>query len=211
MKSVALRRTEKLLDAEKAIVDGGSELLNSNFVEFAESMEIDKDAIAPERKEKTRERRPDLGRKQARFSLKPNTSKPSMSAELSLDIDQLEDPKEFFYAFEKVENAKREIQRQKGGTIDDSDKSNLSANTRQHRPSILGKSVSYKHRYASVLSESDDNLISSQDTLELDLLGAPSYESQRDTVDVDTVTEETDMASIWKLLMINNKDRKQSE
>lgn len=64
---------ERVLDEAKAIVDGSSELLNSEFAKFAHSIGINKDTIAPEGKEKPQERRPGLGRKRARFSLKPNT------------------------------------------------------------------------------------------------------------------------------------------
>lgn len=63
---------ERVMDEAKAIVDAGSELLNSQFVKFTESIGIAKD-VAPEGKEKPQERRPGLGRKRARFSLKPNT------------------------------------------------------------------------------------------------------------------------------------------
>lgn len=194
MKSLTLRSPEKLLDAGKAIVDWGSELLNSDFEKFAKSVGIDKDALPPEGNEKPQDRRPGLGRPRPRFSLKQNTSKASVTLEPTLDVDQLQDPEEFFSAFEKAENAKREIQRQNGEVMFVSDNYDSSTYKHPRRPGILGKSVSYKHRYLSVLPESGDKLISSQDTMELDLLSAPSNESERDTAVADVETQETDVA-----------------
>lgn len=60
------------MDEAKAIVDGGPELLKSKFPKFMESVGIDRDAVVPERKENLQERRPGLGLKRLRFSLKPN-------------------------------------------------------------------------------------------------------------------------------------------
>ncbi|KAL3528805.1 hypothetical protein ACH5RR_008127 [Cinchona calisaya] len=193
LKSVNLSSPEKLLDAGKAIVDGGSELLNSDFEKFAESLGIDKNALPSEGNEKPQDRRPGLGRPRPRFSLKPTMSKPSVTLEPRLDIDHLQDPVEFFSAFEKAENAKREIQRQRGGIMDDSDTYDSSFK-RPRRPGILGKSVSYKHRYSSALPESGDKPMSSQDTVELDLLDAPSNESQKETPVADVEAQEIDVA-----------------
>ncbi|XP_027121810.1 centromere protein C-like [Coffea arabica] len=199
MKSVALSSPEMLLDAGKAIVDRGPELLNSEFEKFAKSIGIDKEALRPRGNEKPQERRPGLGRPRPRFSLKPNTNKPPVTLEPSWDIDRLQDPEEFFSAFEKAENAKREIQRQEGGIMDDSDKYDSSTRNRPRRPGILGKSVSYKHRYSSVLLESGDKPISSQGTGGLDLLGAPSNVA-------DTETQETDVAvSTGSITMTENR------
>ena len=69
----ALSSPEKLLDAGKAIVDRGAELLNSEFEKFAKSIGIDKEALRPRGNEKPLERSPGLGRPRPRFSLKPNT------------------------------------------------------------------------------------------------------------------------------------------
>lgn len=61
-----------LLEEAKAIVDNGAELLNTNFTSFIQSKGIDGD-LAMKGKEKVQDRRPGLGRKRARFSLKPST------------------------------------------------------------------------------------------------------------------------------------------
>lgn len=53
-------------------MDNGAELLNTKFTSFIRSKGIDGD-LAIKGKEKVQERRPGLGRKRARFSLKPST------------------------------------------------------------------------------------------------------------------------------------------
>lgn len=55
--------SNKLIEQAKAIVVDSSELLNSDMLSISDA----------EVKEKPRERRPGLGRKRARFSLKPNS------------------------------------------------------------------------------------------------------------------------------------------
>lgn len=61
-----------LLEEARAIVDNGAELLNTKFTSFIQSKGIDGN-VAMKGKEKPQERRPGLGRKRARFSLKPST------------------------------------------------------------------------------------------------------------------------------------------
>ncbi|XVF25036.1 hypothetical protein REPUB_Repub13aG0179300 [Reevesia pubescens] len=102
--------------------------------------------------ENPRERRPALGRKRPRFSLKPNSSQPNVSLGPSLDIDKLNDPEEFFMAFERAENAKREIQKQTGAVLMDLDQNFQSVAARPRRPGISRRSVKYKHLYSTALS-----------------------------------------------------------
>ncbi|KAK4736022.1 hypothetical protein R3W88_010283 [Solanum pinnatisectum] len=159
-----------LLEEAREIVDNGAELLNTKFTSFILSKGIDGD-LAMKGKEKLQERRPGLGRKRARFSLKPpSTSQPTVSVAPRLDIDQLSDPVEFFSVAEKLEDAEKEIERQKGSSIHDPDVNNPPANARCRRPGILGKSGKYKHRFSSIQPENDDAFISSQETLEDDIL-----------------------------------------
>lgn len=66
----ALRSPSKHLEQAKAIVDGNSELLNSEFASFLASEKINEDVVAAKVNENARERRPGLGRRRARFSLK---------------------------------------------------------------------------------------------------------------------------------------------
>lgn len=63
----ALRSPNKLLEQAKMILDGSSELLNSEIANFLEPKEKKEIGVAP-----AKERRPGLGRKRARFNLKPS-------------------------------------------------------------------------------------------------------------------------------------------
>ncbi|PPS12314.1 hypothetical protein GOBAR_AA08322 [Gossypium barbadense] len=136
-----LQCPDKLMEQAKAIVDNSSELLN-----------LDMSSSDAEVLENPRERRPALGRKRPRFSLKPNSSLPTVSLEPSIDIDKFNDPEEFFVAFEKAENAKREIEKQTGGVLMDLDQNIQSMAARPRRPGILRRSVKYKHRYSTPIS-----------------------------------------------------------
>lgn len=107
---------------------------------------------AEEVMENPRERRPALGRKRARFSLKHNSSQPTVSLEPSLDIDKLNDPEEFFMAFDRIEKAKKEIQKQTGGVPSNLDENAQSMAARPRRPGIARRSVKYKHRYSTSMS-----------------------------------------------------------
>ncbi|KAM4100295.1 hypothetical protein ACB094_05G057600 [Castanea mollissima] len=165
LKSIALRSPNKLQEQAKMILDGSSELLNSEIANFLASKVKIETGVALD-KESLPERRPGLGRKRARFSLKPSLSQSAVSLESNLDIDQLKDPEEFFLAYERFENAKREIQKQIGGVSMNLEQRDPSTTVRQRRPGILGRSVRYKHRYSSVISENKENVISSQEPFE---------------------------------------------
>ncbi|TYI60107.1 hypothetical protein E1A91_D10G082700v1 [Gossypium mustelinum] len=141
LKSMPLQCPDKLMEQAKAIVDNSSELLN-----------LDMSGSDAEVLENPRERRPALGRKRPRFSLKPNSSLPTVTLEPSIDIDKFNDPEEFFVAFEKAENAKREIEKQTGGVLMDLDQNIQSMAARPRRPGILRRSAKYKHRYSTPIS-----------------------------------------------------------
>ncbi|XP_019229755.1 PREDICTED: uncharacterized protein LOC109210747 isoform X3 [Nicotiana attenuata] len=165
MKSLETKSPVKLFEEARTIVNNGAELLNTKF------MGIDGD-LAMNGKKKLKERRPGLGRRKPRFAFKPSTSQPpvilgSTLESLELDMDQLEDPVEFFAAAERLEEAEKEMKRLKGISINEDVNIPL-ANARRRRPGILNKSVRYKHRFSSIQSESDNAFISSQETLRSD-------------------------------------------
>ncbi|KAK8491675.1 hypothetical protein V6N12_035047 [Hibiscus sabdariffa] len=142
LKSMPVQSHNKLIEQAKAIVDNNSsELLN-----------LDVSNSDAEVMENPRERRPALGRKRPRFSLKPNSSQPAVNLESSLDIDNLADPEDFFVAFERAENAKREIEKQTGTALMDLDQNIESMFARPRRPGMLRRSVKYKHQYSSDFS-----------------------------------------------------------
>ncbi|KAL2332401.1 hypothetical protein Fmac_019982 [Flemingia macrophylla] len=155
LKSMALRSPAKLAQQAKSIVDANPQLFNSE----------DPISLAEEDGEFRRQLRPGLGLKRQRFSMKP-TKKPSAESLLpTLDLDSLKDPEQFFLVHERLENAKREIQKQQGYTSFDSDQDNAPTRPRQRRPGLLGNrkmSTGYRHRYPR---EASDDVLSSQETL----------------------------------------------
>ncbi|KAL3840918.1 hypothetical protein ACJIZ3_025509 [Penstemon smallii] len=186
MKSLELRSPEKLMNEAKIILDGGTELLESGLVSFSEKVDIT-DEIAAKVKDGPKERRPGLGRarKKGSFSLKNMFSQSSVSLEPTLNIDELQDPDEYFDAIERLEYANKEIQKQQGGSLDNLNQYNPSTNARRRRPSILGKSYSIKHRYSSAPPENDDMLASSQETVDQGILSARKDESREELFDQD--------------------------
>ncbi|KAK3219694.1 hypothetical protein Dsin_013664 [Dipteronia sinensis] len=180
LKSMPLQSPDKLLEQAKAIVDNSSALPDSTIPSFLTSKAQNETVIA-KIIENPQERRPALGRKRARFSLKPNSSQPTVSLEPTLDMDKLKDPEEFFLAFEKLDNAKRELQKQTGGILKDLNQQNLSIASRPRRPGLLRRSVKYKHHYS--------NDISSQETFSENILG-PIDCSVRETTNSDAASEQ---------------------
>ncbi|CAJ1955180.1 unnamed protein product [Sphenostylis stenocarpa] len=162
LKSMALRSPAKLVEQVKLIVDNNPNLFSSEVSHNSISQTTND---AEEDGEFRRQQRPGLGLKRPRFSIKP-TKKPSVESLLpTLDLDSLKDPAEFFLAHERLENAKREIQKQLGGASFESDQDSLSARPRQRRPGLLRNDqlpIKYKHRYPR---ETSDSVLFSQDTL----------------------------------------------
>ncbi|XP_022953574.1 centromere protein C isoform X3 [Cucurbita moschata] len=165
LKSMVSRNPSKLIEQARSILNGNSNLMQSKAATFLVKNEKKEEAAANV-EENPQERRPALNRKRARFSLKPDARQPSVNLEPTFDIKQLKDPEEFFLAYERLENAKKEIQKQTGAILKDLNQQNPSTNTRQRRPGILGRSVRYKHQYSSITSEDDQNVEPSQVTFE---------------------------------------------
>ncbi|XP_054784387.1 uncharacterized protein LOC129291177 isoform X2 [Prosopis cineraria] len=168
LRSMALGSPSKLLKQAKSIIDGNPGLINAEVFGDSASYEIN-DVVSEEAPENPRERRPALGHKRARFSLKPNRNHPSEILKPSIDIDNLKDPEEFFKAHERLENAKREIQKQMGNVLFESNENHASTNARQRRPGLMGnnqRSVRYRHRYLIQTSDHKESILSSQKTHE---------------------------------------------
>ncbi|RVW28988.1 Centromere protein C [Vitis vinifera] len=180
LQSMALRSPTKLLEQAKSILDGGSELLNPNFPSDVAS----EDNCGPI-SEKLKEKSP-----RAKACLRPQ---PTMVLEPSLDIDKLQDPEEYFLAHEKLENAKKELQRQRGGVLMDLNQYNLSTTARHRRPGILGRSVSYKHHYSSLVSDNDENLMPSPATVEQKIVSPSNYSSQVEMMDPNVALQEREL------------------
>ncbi|KAL8458144.1 hypothetical protein ACS0TY_035869 [Phlomoides rotata] len=203
MKSLNVRSPQKLMNEAKKIVDGGAELLEYNLAGFNKNVSIT-NAIAAKGKDKPQDRRPalGLGRKRAPFSLKARFSQPSANLVPTFDIDQLEDPDEFFDVFERNEYAKKEIQKQLGGSTDNVNLYEPSNKQRVRRPGILGKTYKYKHRFSSTPAKIDELWMSSQETESQDIPSAHKDSSQEKLVhpdpNPDADLEETEPASTKK-------------
>ncbi|XP_028771702.1 uncharacterized protein LOC114728916 [Neltuma alba] len=128
------------------------------------------DVVFMEAKDYPRKRRPALGHKRTHFSLKPNKIYPSETLKPTLDIDYMKDPEEFFMAYERLENAIREIQKQMGGVSFELNQNNKSPCARQRRPVLLRNNqwrvVRYRHRYSVGTSENNYHVPSFQEIYE---------------------------------------------
>ncbi|ONI16005.1 hypothetical protein PRUPE_3G073700 [Prunus persica] len=190
LKSVALQQSPtKLKDQAKNIVSGTSEIPKSVNPQALKQ----KDAVVPEMAEENpRQQRRALGRKRARFSVKPNSSQPAMSLLPPLDIKNLKDTEELWTAYERHENAKKEIEKQMGGAVLDADQQNPSPIKRSRQPGILGRSAKYKPLYPSTDAETSENGKTSQDMLETSIHSPLNHSSQAENKDV--ALEEVDLA-----------------
>ncbi|KAJ4959235.1 hypothetical protein NE237_026346 [Protea cynaroides] len=193
LKSMALRSPNKLLEQAKTILRSDSEPLNSKLP-FHVASEDKVGAAAAGVNDRPQERRPALNRKRARFSLKPITSQPSVDVNPSLNIDQLEDPEEYFLAHEKLENAKMELRKQLGDAPMGSDQYKSTETTRTRRPGLLGKRASYKHHGSSLHYGDDETIVSSQETSAVGISSPPKYISDLETTYQYGASEERKIA-----------------
>ncbi|OAY36829.1 hypothetical protein MANES_11G052100v8 [Manihot esculenta] len=150
LKSLPVQNPGKLMEQAKTILDSTREVENAKMTSD-EGLEDKNDVVA----EHPRGQRPGLGRKRPRFSLLPNISQPTVNLEPTLDFDKLKDPEEFFLAYERLENAKKEIAKQTGQAFRDSDQYNVFMVPRSQRPGIPGRSktAKYKHLYPTMPSQ----------------------------------------------------------
>ncbi|XP_021731946.1 centromere protein C-like isoform X2 [Chenopodium quinoa] len=124
-----------------------------------------------EKQKVPRERRPALGLKRAKFSAKPIPSQPAATLEFSIDVDKLSDPEEYFAAYERMENAKKEVQRLNGEPLLELDQNRVSSAPSRRRPGLLGRSATYANRFRSSISvaEVDETLLPAQETFDNDI------------------------------------------
>ncbi|GJT73812.1 centromere protein C/Mif2/cnp3 [Tanacetum coccineum] len=170
----ALQNADKYKEEARLVKDGVTELLNT------------KENVNPQ------EKRPALARKRAKFSMKPNASDSSTILEPTLQMDQLRDPDEFFAAYERLENAKKEIRRQRG---EDPNEAKVSTTTvRQRHPELPRRKTSYKHHVYSSQPESDTSF--AQETLQEDIGSQPTFYSQQESVIAGESQEEEVAGSV---------------
>ncbi|XP_020277334.1 uncharacterized protein LOC109851554 isoform X3 [Asparagus officinalis] len=108
------------------------------------------------------ERRPALGRKRAKFSLKPVPSNSVPNIDFSCSLDHIHDPEEYFSAFEQLENAEKELKKLRGAFCTEPVEPNKSTTVRKHRPGLLGRTASYKH-HSSADADTTETFTGSQE------------------------------------------------
>ncbi|XP_061962848.1 centromere protein C-like [Populus nigra] len=174
LKSLPVKNSDKLIEQAKSILDATSGPVNADLPNDA--MPEDKiEVVVQKAAESPRARRPGLGRKRARFSLIHNSSQPSVILEPTLDMDNLKDPEQFFLAFERLEDAKKEMAKQTGRVSIGSNQSSMAMAPRPRRPGMPGRSrtVKYQHLYPTM---------SFQETSIEDILSPSNPGSQQETV-----------------------------
>ncbi|CAI0422609.1 unnamed protein product [Linum tenue] len=160
LKSLPIKDHDKLVEQAENILSGRCELPAADPAKVPPS-EDNGEAAGSKLMEKPRERRPGLGRKRARFSLLPDFSQPSINLEPTFDIDKHKDPEEFFAAFERLEDAKKEIAKQTGHVQTSSYQQGAPLPSRPRRPGIPGRSrtAKYIHLYPTTQENSEAELL----------------------------------------------------
>lgn len=195
MKSMALQSPDKLFEEAKSVIDGGSKFLNTK----------ESEANINE-KENIRERRPGLARRRAKFSMKPDTSQPSTILEPRLEVNHLQTPEEFFAAFEKFENTKKELNRQRG--IKEEDEVKTFTTARRRRPEIPRRKVSYRHYEYSSQSQDDTSVV--QEKLQDNITSPPiilNQQYEEDEVPGSIAKSENKVDKLFDELMASNIDK----
>lgn len=181
LKSLPVKNPDKLIEQARSILDATPEATNADLPNGV--MPEDKsEVVAQKDAESPRARRPGLGRKRARFSLFPNASQPPVNLEPTLDIDSLKDPEQFFLAFERLEDAKKEMAKQTGRVSIGSNQSRASMAPRHRRPGMPGRSrtAKYQHLYPTM---------SSKETFMEKILSPANPGSQQETFSPDVASE----------------------
>ncbi|XP_026408450.1 centromere protein C-like isoform X1 [Papaver somniferum] len=191
-KSVAIKSSESFMGQARTIVDRHSEHVNNELPCAVQSDDKEEDIVVEMDKGREKERRPGLlgNQRRPKFSLKPNVmSQTNLNLEdMEKEIEKITDPIEFFKAHERLENARKEIQRQTGGVPTNSIKDDISTKTRVRRPGLEGRTVGHKHRYSLVGAGSND-VFSSQ--IETDFSSQSTDEPTTGTTDQHDPAEES--------------------
>ncbi|KAK4754295.1 hypothetical protein SAY87_002399 [Trapa incisa] len=181
--TIALQSPKKILNQAEAVVQNFSEPFTTNDTSKAADGEQCEFDVAKANKI-PKIRRPGIGHKPAKFSLKPDSSQPAVSLEDAFDIDSYDDPDEYFAAYGRFERAKRELMRQNGSTVlrvQDS----YSLKERPRRPGLLGRS--YKNRF------SVSGIFPAETVMEMHIAVSNSSEEQYATTELNDDSQEMDV------------------
>ncbi|CAO2815350.1 unnamed protein product [Amaranthus hypochondriacus] len=121
-------------------------------------------------------RRPALGLKHSKFSVKPMNSHPAATMDFDIDVAKLSDPVECFAAFERMENARKEVQKLQGEPLLDLDQNCPLLASRKRRPGIRGRPSTYVHHPSSfnILADVHRTSLPSQESFD-NAIRSPSH------------------------------------
>ncbi|XP_035830786.1 uncharacterized protein LOC118480178 [Helianthus annuus] len=120
---VVLQNPDKHFEEAKSVIDSVLEFLNTN--------ENSEDNM--KENENPQKNRLALARKRAKLSMKADTSQSTTILEPTFQMDQLHDPADIFAAYEKFENTRKELKKQRG---EDPNEPQIPTTARQRRPEI---------------------------------------------------------------------------
>ncbi|XP_058111699.1 centromere protein C isoform X2 [Magnolia sinica] len=210
LRSRDLKDPSMFLEQANAILSGSSELPKFEHPSQLPS-EDENRSVAENGMENPQKRRPALGRRRAQFSFKLSQSEPVPLLDASLSIDHLQDPDEFFAAYERLENAEKELRKSRGETLVDPVQHPKDTKARRRRPGILGKTVNYKHLYPTLAG--DDVLLSQEEMSNTKILSpskttldVASSDSSQQNADVQPgESQEAEMANGEVLVVTGEK------
>ncbi|WCJ40664.1 centromere protein C [Euphorbia peplus] len=149
--SLPVQNPDKLMEQANTILDDTVEIPNVGMISDATTLEENNQLTDDIPVEYPRGQRPGLQRQRPRFSLLPPVSQPAVNLKPTLDFDK--GPEEFFLAFQRLKNAKKEIARHTGATY--TGEYNVFKVPRSERPGIPGRSkkAKYQHLYSDIPSQ----------------------------------------------------------
>ncbi|KAL9268557.1 Centromere protein C-like protein, partial [Drosera capensis] len=214
LKALELRNPEKLLDQAKRVIDSvtaSTGITTTDGDDAVSKIYKDKsEVVAAKGAENPRRRRPGLGRRRAQFSLLSNASECAENIKPSQNIDISEDPDEYFARLDRLEKAERELQRQRGIALMDLDQNAPLVNARRRGPSLLGRTVTYKHRFPTDWIDNENSSLPSEEALVQDVSKSPSDIMAPETADQDNssqaATVEDQVSKVLDELLSRNED-----
>ncbi|KAK4761087.1 hypothetical protein SAY87_005980 [Trapa incisa] len=193
--TIALQSPKKILNQAEAVVENFSEpFITNDTSQAAAEAPCEFDVSKANKNPKIR--RPGLGHKPAKFSLKFGSSQPAVNLGDAFDIDSYDDPDEYFAAYERFERAKRELMRQNGITVL-GDQGSYSVKERPRRPGLPGRS--YKNRF------SESGIFPAETVMEKHIAVSNSSEEQYATTELNDDSQEMDVTGSIKVKRRNDE------
>ncbi|XP_050872709.1 centromere protein C isoform X4 [Lathyrus oleraceus] len=205
LRSMDLRSSANLVEQGKSVLES-----NLGFNTGNSTKDVGDDAVfdAEEDGDFHRKKRgPDLGlnRARPRFSLK-ETKKPSVEDLLPiLDFKNIKDPNELFLAHERLENARKEIEKQLG--IVPSESTLGSTKPRERRPGLPGfnrRPIKFRHRFSKETLDSNADELSSQEAFESDSLDPVGDNTDKGKASLASLDSEVTGSSAVKEKKVND-------